>query len=141
MSASLRLPRSVQQGVRVGELSQHRIVTSWLEEFCGTSKDWVYQRHGVPDVQIKGNQMTFQVQLGIVIQWSAAVIPQTLLKRPRNDVAQSVEVQVQIQRDRIIHAEVFVVNAIPMNKTEAERDDLSVLSPDEKSGSIRHFAA
>ena len=93
------------------------------------------------DVQVEANQLAIQVQLRLIIKRVAVVVFKPLLQRPRNDVAQRVEIEVQIERNLVIKPDAFVINSVAAHKAKTERDDLVVLSPDKKSGALRHLLA
>ena len=90
------------------------------------------------DVQVEGHELTAEVQLGSVIQWVAVVVFQSLLQRPRDNVAQRVEIQVQIERDAVIEPDAFIVDRVVTHQAKTECYDFATLPPDEEARSIRH---
>src|ERR1700704_4459083 len=99
---------------RVWEPAQHRIVTGRFEIFHRAPKYWIEEARSVAHVQIERHQLATEMQLRIVVQGIAAVIFQSLLERPGDDVAQSVKIEMQIERDGIIQADAFIINRVVM---------------------------
>ena len=54
------------------------------------------QGAGVHDVKIERDELAAEVELGIVIERGAAIRVQTLLERPGENVAQSVEIEAEV---------------------------------------------
>ena len=90
------------------------------------------------DVQVERHELAAQVQLGSIIQWIAVIIFQSLLDRPRDDVAQRVEIEVQIERDAIIKPDAFIIDRIVTDQAKTERNNFSVLPPDKEARPFRH---
>ena len=101
--------------IRVWKSPQDRIVTRWSEIFDHPAEDWIQKRARVHHVQVKRHELAPEVQLGPVIQRIAVIIFQSLLQRPRDDVAQRVEIKMQIERDTIIKPDAFIVNRVAAN--------------------------
>src|ERR1700704_5181813 len=118
---------------RVWEPAQHWIVAGRFKIFHRAPKDWIEEARSVPHVQIERHQLATKMELRVVVQGIAAVIFQSLLERPGNDVAQSIKVEMQIERDGIVQADALVINRSIMHQAKTERDDLALLAPDKKA--------
>src|ERR1700730_18671870 len=81
------------------------------------------------------------MQLRVIIQRAANVFSQPLFHCPGEHVAQRVEIEMQVERDVVIEAETLIVNLSTVHETTTERDDLALLSPDEKSHTVGHLLA
>src|SRR5260370_27617654 len=90
------------------------------------------------DVQVERHELAAQVQLGSIIQRIAVIIFQSLLQRPRDDVAQRVEIKMQIEGDAVIKSDAFIVNRVVTRQAKTEGDNFALLSPDKKTRTFRH---
>ena len=113
------------QFVCVRKLLQNRVVLGRLEEAEGAAEEGIDQGAGVHDVEIERNELTAEMELGIVIERSALISAQTLTHCPVNDVAKGLKIKIELERNFVIEAEAFVVNRVPGNEAQAERDDFS----------------
>jgi len=59
--------------------------------FDHPTENWIQTAVRVHHVQVERHELATEVQFGSVIQWIAVVIFQSLLQRPRDDVAERVE--------------------------------------------------
>src|SRR5215813_3218311 len=117
---------------------QNRILTSGAEIFNQAAKDRLEQRICVHHVQIERHELAIQMQLRFVVKRIAIVVLQTLSQRPGDDVAQRVEIKMQVERDAVVQSNAFVVNLVVADETKAECDDIAQLSPNKEARSIRH---
>ncbi len=106
--------------------------------FDDPAEDRIQNGARVHDVQVERHELAAEVQLGSVIQRVAVIIFQTLLQRPRNDVAQRVEIKVQIERYAVIEPDAFIINLFTADQTKAKRDNPAALPPDEEARPFRH---
>src|SRR5450755_2518680 len=81
------------------------------------------------------------MQLRSVVERTAAITIEALFERPAKNVAQGVEIEMQIERDLVVEPEIIVVNCPVKNHAKAKRDDFSALSPNEKARPLRHTLA
>ena len=81
------------------------------------------------------------MQLRLVIERAAHVPLHAVGDCPVDDVAQRVEVEIEIKRHRVVEAEVFVVDRVAVDHADAEGDRLSRLPPDEETRLVRHAFA
>lgn len=93
------------------------------------------------DVKIERQKITAEMQLRIVVERTAAITIEALFERPAKNVAQCVEIEMQIERDPVVEPEIIVVNCPVKNHAETKRDDFSALSPNEKARPLRHALA
>src|SRR5256886_17452407 len=112
--------------------------TRWSEIFDHPAGDWIQTRARMHHVQVQRHELAAEVQLGSVIQRVAVIIFQSLLQRPRNDVAQRVEIKVQIERYAVIEPDAFIINLFTADQTKAKRDNFAALPPDEEARPFRH---
>src|SRR6476619_7403220 len=125
----------------VGKTLQDRVVPGWLEQLEEGAKDFVQKWIGVSDVEVERIERATKMELGLIIQRAAPVTFEPLGERPAEDVAQGVKVEMKIERHAVIQAEVIVVDRALMHERDAERNRLSLLSPDKKTDAIRHSTA
>src|SRR5918997_2408671 len=81
------------------------------------------------------------MEFWLVVEAIAAIGADAVRNRPTHNVAEGVVVEVQVERDGIIEADIFVADRIAMQQAQIERDHAPVLTPDEKPRAIRHAAA
>src|SRR5581483_6332588 len=132
---------AVSQLIGIWKALQNRVMPCRSKIFDKAAKDRVEQRTGMPDVEVQRRQLAIQMELRLVIERIAVVIFQSLLERPRNDVAQRVEIEVQIQSHAVVQPDAFIVNRVTAHQAKAEGDDFSLLPPDEEARPIRHALA
>src|SRR6266480_2992760 len=92
-------------------------------------------------VKIERCEIATEMQLRIVIERATTIKGQAIIDGPAQDVAERVKIKVEIERDRIVQAEVFVINRTIVYHANAERDDAAIESPDEKTHPFRHELA
>ena len=124
--------------IRVRKLTQHGIVASRLEELEKAAENWIQHRLCVRNIKIERNEIATEMELGIVVKRTAAIILQSMFERPFNDVAQSIKIEVKIVGNTIIETKIVIVNRAFVNHANAEGDDFCLLSPNEKPGPFRH---
>src|SRR6266404_5648654 len=90
------------------------------------------------DVKIQRREITAQMQLWIVIQRAAKIGRQPLLDRPGENVADSIKIKMQVQRDPIIKPKIFIVDGPVVDQANAKGDNAAIDSPDEKTSALRH---
>src|SRR6266513_1695917 len=90
------------------------------------------------DVKIQRREIAAQMQLWIVIQRAAKIGRQPLLNRPGENVADSVKIKVQVQRDPVIKPEIFIVDGPVVDQANAKGDNTPIDSPDKKTSALRH---
>ena len=91
--------------------------------------------------QVNGVERVAQMPFGIVIE-AAAVEPfVTVGDGPLDDVVKDAIVKVELERDGIIEAHIFVADAVALHGTQAERDDMAALTPYEKADLVRDPAS
>jgi hypothetical protein len=126
------------QLARVWKFAQERIVARWSEVLDYPAEDRIQERARMHDVQVERHELAAQVQLGSIIQWVAVIIFQSLLDRPSDDVAQRVEIEVQIERDAIIKPDAFIIDRIVTDQAKTKCDNFTLLSPDKETRPFRH---
>src|SRR4030095_5563715 len=92
-------------------------------------------------VKIERCEIATEMQLRIVIERAATIKGQAMIDGPAQDVAERVKIKVEIEGDRIVQAEVFVINRTIVHHANAESDDAAIESPDEKTHPFRHELA
>src|SRR5438132_6427515 len=92
-------------------------------------------------VKIERCEIATKMQLRIVIERAATIKGQVIIDGPAQNVAQRVKIKVEIERDRIVQAEIFVVDRAIVHHANAEGDDAMIESPDEKADAFRHELA
>src|SRR5258706_1202830 len=117
----------------VGETLQYRIAARRLEPRQDPLHEEVDERRGVPHVEIERRELATEVQLRIVIEGAADIPLQPARHAPRQEVAQRMKVQVQVECDAVVEAEVLVVERVAVHHAEAEGDGLPCLAPDEEA--------
>src|SRR5436189_6089901 len=122
----------------VPEFLQDRIVPGRFEKSQRAPEDLVQERRRVQHVKIEREQVATQMELRLVVERAAPIALEALLDRPGEDVAQRVEIEMKIERDAVIEAEVVVIDDAVVHQGDAERHRLSVLAPDKKPRPIRH---
>ena len=101
--------------VRVGKLPERRLGTRGLDQREDVAEEGVEDGRGVCDVEVEGGEGEAEVELGVVVERGAVVGGQALGERPGEDVAEGDEVEVQVERDGVVEAEVFVGNSRPVS--------------------------
>src|SRR5204863_685065 len=92
-------------------------------------------------VKIERCEIATEMQLRIVIERATTIKSQAIIDGPGQDVAERVKIKVEIERDRIVQAEIFVINRTIVYHANAERDDAAIESPDKKAHPFRHDLA
>src|SRR5436190_15219229 len=92
-------------------------------------------------VKIERCEIATEMQLRIVIERATTIKGQAIIDGPAQDVAERVKIKVEIERDRVVQAEVFVINRTIVHHANAEGDDAAIESPDEKTHPFRHKLA
>src|SRR5438270_1207444 len=92
-------------------------------------------------VKIERREIATKMQLRVVIERAAAIKGQAIIDGPAQNVAQRVKIKVEIERDRIVQTEIFVINRTIVHHANAEGDDAAVESPDKKTHALRHVLA
>src|SRR6266480_3859737 len=92
-------------------------------------------------VKIERCEIATEMQLRIIIERAATIEGQAIVDGPAQDVAQRVKIKVEIERNRIVQAEIFVVDRTVVHHANAESDDATIESPDEKADAFRHELA
>src|SRR5258708_5774580 len=95
----------------------------------------------MPHVKVDRIQLVSQMQLGIVVEAAAAEPFVPAGDPPAYEVAEGVMVQVQIERDRVVEAEILGVNRIALQDARTEGDDFPVLAPDKETNLVAYSAA
>src|SRR5205085_5568239 len=126
------------QLIRVSKTLQDRIVPGRLEKFQSGPEDWIQPRRSVLHVKIERIEIAAEVKFWMIIQRAAPITLQTLRERPADDVAEGVEIQMEVQRDAVVEAEVIVIDGSVVHQGDAKGNRLSVLSPEKKAGAVRH---
>src|SRR5438045_5658565 len=97
--------------------------------FDDPAEDRIQNGARVHDVQVEGHELAAEVQLGSVIQRVAVIIFQSLLQRPRNDVAQRVEIKVQNERYAVIEPDALIINIFTEDKKKVTRHNIAAFLP------------
>src|SRR5438876_5477682 len=126
------------QLVSVSKAFEHRIVPGWFEKFHGLPEERIEPGRGMQHVKVERKQSAAEMQLRTVIQRAAPVALETLRERPADDVAQRVEIKMEVERHPVIEPEVVVIDGAVVHWRDAEGDGLSILPPDKKPGPFRH---
>src|SRR5437660_11789878 len=92
----------------------------------------------MPHVKIERREITTKMQLRVVIERAATIEGQPILDRPPQNVPQRVKIKVEIERNGIVQAEIFVVDRTIVDHANAEADDAAIESADEKAHSFVH---
>src|SRR5438067_13891711 len=95
----------------------------------------------MPHVKIERREITAKVQLRVVIEGAATIEGQPILDGPRQNVPQRVKIKVEIERNGIDQAEIFVVDRTIVYHADDEGNDTAIESPDEKAHPFRHELA
>ena len=90
------------------------------------------------DIKIEGGEFVAEMELGIIIERAAAIMFEPVRNCPADHVAQRVEIKVQIERYAVIKPDTFIINRVAVNEAKRERDDFSILSPNEESRPFPH---
>src|SRR6476619_6542776 len=122
----------------VGEFWQHGIVSRRLKQLHHATENWIQQGLSVSNVEIERCQIAAEMQLRIIIERAAAIEGQAVINRPAQNVAQGVKIEMQIERDGIVQAEIFVVDRAVVHHANAESNNASIESPDKKVDTFRH---
>ena len=94
----------------VGELLQRLLVAGRFEPRKNPAEYRVTDRRGVPHVKVDRVQPLLQVQFRIVVQGTAVEPFEAVRDSPANQVAEGIMVKVQLERDRIVEAEILGVD-------------------------------
>src|SRR6476646_1041175 len=82
--------------VCVRESVQDRVVSRWSEKLDCTRKNRIHPAGSVSDVKIQRKQNATEMQFWIIVQGTAEVTFETLGERPCDDIAQRIEVEMEI---------------------------------------------
>src|SRR3954467_1536998 len=126
------------QRIRVREPSQNWIMSRRSEILEHTTEYWIQQPAGMPHIKIERRQFAVQMQLWLVIQRVAVVILQSLLHRPRDDVAERVKIEVQLECNAVIQSDALIVDRVTTNEAKTECNNVAALPPEEAARAIRH---
>src|SRR5881398_1165724 len=122
----------------VGEFGQHGIVSRRFKQLHHATENWIQQGLGMSDVEIERCQIATEMQLRIVVERAAAIEGQAVIDGPAENVTQGVKIQMQIERDGIVEAEIFVVDRAVVHHANAESNDALIEPPDKKADTFRH---
>src|ERR1700682_1717447 len=125
----------------IGKFLQRLVVTRWLDQRQHPLQYRVFYPRYVPDIKINWVQQMPQVQFRIVIETAAAKPLVAICNRPRNHISHCIVIKVQVERDRIVEANVFGINSIVLDHAKGECHDPCVLAPDEEQNLVRHLAS
>src|SRR5437763_12758628 len=113
----------------VGEFRQDGIVARRFKQFQHPTENWIQQGLSVSDVKIERCQIATEMQLRIIVERAAAVEGQVAIDCPAQNVAQGVEIEMQVERDGIVVAEIFVENRPIVHQAHADRYEPAIESP------------
>src|SRR5580704_10672244 len=122
-SGKRRDPRALPAGrgrpelVVISEHLQRLVVARRLDPRKNSAKDCVADRRRVPHVKIDWIELIPQVELGIVVQGAAMKSFVAARDPPADQIAERVMVQMQVERDLIIQAEILPMDRIALKKT------------------------
>src|SRR5438067_13314266 len=97
---------------RVWKFFQDGIVSCRLEIFQCETEDWVQPFARVANVKIEGRELMPEMQLRIVIEGTADVMPNVLFERSSDYVAHGVKVKMKIKRHLVIESYDLVVKTV-----------------------------
>src|SRR5579884_194101 len=112
-----------------------------LEQRQEPAQHGVRELRRVRDVQVERHELRAQAALRLVRERGAAVPAVAVPDAPVDDVAQRVEVEPELERDRVVETEILVVDRVAVEHAEAERDDATALTPDEEPDLLRQLPA
>src|SRR4029450_18555 len=116
---------------------QDGVVTCRPKIFNRAAEYRIEKRICVHHVEVERDQFAIEMQLRLIIKRVAVVILQSLLQRPSDDVAQRVEIEVQIEGDAVIEPHAFGVNRVVTDQAKTECDNFAVLAPTEETRRTR----
>src|SRR5204863_7580175 len=106
-----------------------------------TSQNQHQRRLAMPHVKIGRDEIASKMQLRVVIERAATIDGQPILDGPPQNDTQRVKIKVEIERNGIVEAEIFVVDRTIVHTANAEGDDVAIESPDEKTRAFGHELA
>jgi len=122
----------------MAEFPEDRIVPSGLDQGKDPLQDGVHDHRGVPHVQIRRIQYVPQVEFWIVIQATAAKPLIAFWDRPGDHVSDSVVIEVQVERYRVVQPDVLSIDRVALDHTQGESDNPSALAPKKEAYFVRH---
>src|SRR4029434_1969560 len=131
--------RTSSELISVRKPQQYRVLTRRPEIFNRAPEYRIEKRICVHHVEVERDQFAIEMQLRLIIKRVAVIILQSLLQRPSDDVAQRVEIEVQIEGDAVIEPHAFVVNRVVTDQAQTECDNFAALAPDKETRPIRHL--
>src|SRR4029450_4162493 len=133
--------RTSSELIGVRKPPQDGVLTRRTEIFNRAPEYRIEKRICVHHVEVERDQFAIEMQLRLIIKRVAVVILQSLLQRPSDDVAQRVEIEVQIEGDAVIEPHAFGVNRVVADEGKTEGDNFPRLPPDEEARPFWHLLA
>src|SRR5581483_8703646 len=103
------------QLVRVVKTTDYRVVARRFKITNREFKNRIDEPRSMPRVKILRREIEAQMQLWIIVEQSRMITLQPIRNRPLHDVAPRDEVEMQIQRQLVIHADVQVIKRLAMH--------------------------
>ena len=116
----------------IREALQNFIVTGRLKVGQHPLHDKVYNRRFVPDIEIKRDKLLPQAIFRLIIESGGAPPFVFVGNRPHQDIARNHIIEVKVESDFIIKAEILRTNRVSVDQAIVEGHDLSIEKPQEK---------
>ena len=93
------------------------------------------------DIKIERRKGQPKLALRRITKGRASVLAQSIIHRPGEEIAQRDKVEVPIQCDGVVEAEILIIQDPVMNQADAARDETTVMAPEEKARAVWHLFA